>query len=237
MSARKRIITAIIGLLILAGCAWFIMDAMGLEFVNIESAWTFILIAIGFVNLFSGSGILGSIGMMLLGGGIFARDNGWLGGILEPVTVWQMIVAIILMIIGLSILGSALGIKRKHRFHGHGHIHSKSCHKGSNGDANVIFGEQCYDYSGQEFTGIDVSGVFGSAQLDLRGAIITADCTVEANGVFGSVEIFTDANVNCKVEGTGIFGSVNDNTNHQYIEGLPTVTIEANAVFGSVEVR
>lgn len=235
MSIRKRVITAIIGLLILAGCAWFLMDAMGLELVNIESAWTFILIAIGFVNLFSGSGILGSIGLMLLGGGILARDNGWLGGILEQVSVWQMIIAILLMIIGLSVLGSALGIRtRKHR---HKHVHSKSCTKGGSGEASVIFGEQCYDYSGQEFSGIELNGIFGSAQLDLRGAIITGDCTIEASSVFGSVEILTDSNANYKVEGTGVFGAVNDNTNHQYIEGLPTVTIEASSVFGSVEVR
>ena len=90
MSTRKRLITVIIGLLFLVGCAWFITDAMGLEFVQINSAWAFILIAIGFVNLFSGNGILFNTGLMLLGGGILVRDNSWLGGVLAPVSTWQM---------------------------------------------------------------------------------------------------------------------------------------------------
>jgi|GEM_PF-1632879 len=237
MSAKKRIITAIIGLLILAGCAWFVMDAMGLELVQISSAWTFILIAIGFVSLFSGSGILGSIGLMLLGGGILVRDNGWLNGILAPVSVWQMIAAIIMLIIGLSVLGSALGIRtRKHR-HQHHHAHTKACKGDCSGEASAVFCEQCFDYAGQEFSGIEVSGVFGSVQLDLRGAIITSDCTIEANGVFGSAEIITDSNANYVVVGNGVFGSVNDHSSRQHIDGLPTVTIEANPVFGSVEIR
>ena len=33
MSVRKRVITIIIGLLFLAGCAWFITDAMGFDFM------------------------------------------------------------------------------------------------------------------------------------------------------------------------------------------------------------
>lgn len=238
MSVKKRIITAIIGLLFLAGCAWFITDAMGIEFVQINSAWSIILIAIGFVNLFSGSGILFNAGLMLLGGGILVRDNGWLGGILEPVTVWQMIVAILLLIVGLSIIGSALGIG-KNRWKKHvnthkGHVHRSS---GSGTDGSAIFGEQNFDYSGQEFRGIDLNGIFGSVTLDLREAIILEDCTIEANSVFGSVEIITGSNANYEVAGTGIFGSVEDDTRRQIVEGLPTVRVNASSVFGSVEVR
>ncbi len=239
MSVKRRVITALIGLLVLAGCAWYFSDAMGYELARIESAWTIILIAIGFVNLFSGNGILGSLGLMIVGGGILVRDNGWLGGVLEPVSVWQMIAAVVMLIIGLSILGSALGIRKKHRhIHSGAHVHNHGkTRTADGGEANVIFGEQCYRYDGMVFSGVDVSGIFGSAVLDLRGAVIDSDCTIEANGVFGAVEIITDSHFNCKVEGTGVFGSVNDHTNHQYIEGLPTVTVTANAVFGSVEVR
>ena len=238
MSTRKRIITVIIGLLFLVGCAWFITDAMGLEFVQINSAWAFILIAIGFVNLFSGNGILFNAGLMLLGGGILVRENGWLGGILAPVSTWQMIVTIMLLIIGLSIIGGALGIN-KNKWKKHIHRHSHKGHSGvcSGSDGTAVFGEQSFDYTGQEFRGIDLNGIFGSVTLDLREAIILEDCTIEANSVFGSVEILTGSNANYSVEGTGVFGSVENDTRRQTVEGLPTVTVNASSVFGSVEVR
>lgn len=237
MSTRKRIITIIIGLLILAGCAWFVMDAIGMTVVQIESGWTFILIALGFVGLFSGDGLLFNLGLMLLGGGILARDNGWLGGVLSQVKVWQMIVAILLMIIGLSVIGSALGIRKK-KWKKH-----VSCSAGehaacgSDGENSVVFGEQYFDYTGQAFHGVELNGIFGSARVDLREAIISEDCVIEANSVFGSVEILTGSNANYEVTGTGVFGTVNDNSHRQYVEGLPTVTVEGSAVFGSVEVK
>lgn len=238
MSTRKRIITVVIGLLFLVGCAWFITDAMGLEFVQINSAWAVILIAIGFVNLFSGNGILFNAGLMLLGGGILTRDNGWLGGVLEPVSTWQMIVTIMLLIVGLSIIGGALGINKK-KWKKHIHSHAHKGHSGvCNGtDGTAVFGEQSFDYTGQEFRGIDLNGIFGSVTLDLREAIILEDCSIEANSVFGSVEILTGSNANYEVTGTGVFGSVDDDTRRQTVEGLPTVTVNASSVFGSVEVR
>jgi len=238
MSTRKRIITAIIGLLFLVGCAWFITDAMGIEFVQINSAWAFILIAIGFINLFSGSGILFNGGLMLLGSGILVRDNSWLGGILEPVSTWQMIVAILLLIVGLSIIGSALGLnKNKWKKHIHSHAHKGHSGVCSGNDGTAVFGEQNFDYTGQEFRGIDLNGIFGSVTLDLREAIILEDCTIDANSVFGSVEILTGSNANYEVTGTGVFGSVDNDTRRQTVEGLPTVTVNAASVFGSVEVR
>ncbi|MBE6759716.1 MAG: hypothetical protein E7554_06455 [Ruminococcaceae bacterium] len=233
MSMRKRISTIIIGLLVLAGCAWFVLDAMGCDIIQLESAWTLILIAIGFVGLFSPGGILFNLGLMLLGGGILARDNNWLGGALSQVKVWQMIVALLLAIIGLSIIGSALGIRKKHKKHIN--CEAKICSDG--GECSVMFGEESFVYTGQEFRGIELSGIFGSAHLDLRDAIIPEDCTIEANSVFGSIEIITDSNANYKVEGSGVFGSVNDSTSRPFIEGVPTVTIEASSVFGSVEVK
>ncbi len=235
MSTKKRIAALIAGLLILAGCAWFVMDAMGYQPVQLESAWSIILIAVGFAGLFSGSSILFDIGLMLLGGGILARDNGWLGGILEQVKVWQMIVALLLLIIGLSVIGSALGIKPNWKKH----VHAECSVKGGSGEGecSAIFGEQNFDYSGQEFHGIDLNGIFGAARVDLREAVITEDCTIEANAVFGSVEIYTGSNANYKVEGTGVLGSVNDRSARTHIENVPTVTVEASAVFGSVEVK
>ena len=235
MSTKKRISALIIGLLFLAGCAWFVLDAMGYQMVQLESAWSIILIAIGFAGMFSGDGILFNIGLMLLGGGILARDNGWLGGALAQVKVWQMIVALLLLIIGLSVIGGALGIKPRWKKH----VHVDCSVKGGSGEGecSAIFGEQNFDYSGQEFRGVDLNGIFGSASIDLRDAVINEDCTIEANSVFGSVEILTGSNANYKVEGTGIFGSVNDHTNRTHIEGVPTVTVESSAVFGSVEVK
>ncbi len=236
MSARKRVITAIVGLLFLAGCAWFITDAMGFDFFRVNSAWAFIIVGIGFVNLFSGSGWLFNIALMLLGGGILARDNGWLGSVLEPVSVWQMIVSLLLLVVGLSIIGSALGIG-KNRWKKHIHTNKSHVNKHCGQEGSAVFGEQNFDYSGQEFRGIDLNGIFGSVVLDLREAIILEDCEIDANSVFGSVEIITGSNANYVVEGAGVFGSVDDHTNHVTNDALPTVTIKAASVFGSVDVR
>ena len=101
--------------------------------------------------------------------------------------------------------------------------------------ANAIFSSHRINYDGMEFQSAEINVVFGSAQLDLRKAIIEGDCKVHTNSIFGGVSVLVPENVNVKINGSGIFGGVSDKTTHR--EGAPTIYIKSNFVFGGVSIK
>lgn len=228
-SIKSKIFSVIIGLLFLAGAAVFVANQffdMKLE-LFFDGWWTLFLIIPGFMGLFGRGTRIGGLGMILCGGCLLARAQGLLP---ETVSVWKIIVACILVMIGLSIIAAAFG------FHGGSRRSKCDIPEGGSCDISAVFGERKVDYSGIEFCGGDVNGIFGSVELDMRGAVINSDCKLEANAVFGNVVILAGANARYAVSGTPIFGSVNDSS-IQPDKELPTVTVNASSVFGSVEVK
>ena len=96
----------------------------------------------------------------------------------------------------------------------------------------------------QDFTGGEAAAVFGSVELDLTGAQLALEGTerravIEANAVFGAVEIVVPRNWRVLKEGTGVFGSFDDRTILIPVPGEDTATfsIHGAAVFGSVTIR
>ena len=172
---------------------------------------------------------------MRLGGGLLCKAQGWFGDLLGGVSWWQMVIAIALLLGGLAIIGSALGIKPKHKHYEFSEdgVH---CSCGDGDESNAIFSNADESYEGREFTGKEINGVFGSYELDLRGAIVPADCSIEINSVFGRVVVRTGDTANYKVVQNRVFGSVTGGSKAP-VEGLPTITIEATSVFGAVEIR
>ena len=96
----------------------------------------------------------------------------------------------------------------------------------------------------QDFTGGEAAAVFGSVELDLTGAQLALEGTerravIEANAVFGAVEIVVPRNWRVLRDGTGVFGSFDDRTILIPVPGEDTATfsIHGAAVFGSVTIR
>lgn len=88
----------------------------------------------------------------------------------------------------------------------------------------------------EEFFGIDGEAIFSGLTIDLRGAKITENISIDALAVFGGVEILLPANVSVKLSDLSLFGGCN-NVRKYNPEAGPTVYVNATALFGGVEVK
>ena len=87
----------------------------------------------------------------------------------------------------------------------------------------------------EEFEGARLTAIFGGVDCDLRNAVITKDCTIEAYAVFGGVDILVPEGVNVKVDSLGVFGGVSNTTVSQ--ENVPTIYIKATCAFGGIDIK
>ena len=60
---------------------------------------------------------------------------------------------------------------------------------------------------------------------------------INANAIFGGIDIIVPPNVNVKVKSTPIFGGTSNKVKTTYNENLPTIYINSLAMFGGVEIK
>lgn len=208
----------------------FGLNAIGLTHINIffRGWWTLFIIVPSFIELFRCTNKMWSLIWLCIGIVLFLCAQ----EILSFHLMGKLIFPFILVMIGVNIIF-------KDAFH---HkitekIKSLNHNKGEFEEYCATFGGQKSDLSGEEFKGGNVDAVFGSVELDLTKAILKSDQIINANAVFGGVEIRVPTGVNIKVKSTPIFGGVENKINTQYNESLPTIYINAVAMFGGVEIK
>jgi len=83
------------------------------------------------------------------------------------------------------------------------------------------------------------SAIFGSVAANLAGADFDRPVTVEANSLFGSIDIVTPPGVRVECTGTSIFGGCDAKaiTGRPYDPAHPPLTIRYLNVFGGVNVK
>ena len=67
------------------------------------------------------------------------------------------------------------------------------------------FSGQTVNFNDEEFTGCDISAVFGGVKCDLRNAIIKEDVLINASSIFGGITILVPKDINVKISSTSIF--------------------------------
>jgi predicted membrane protein len=93
------------------------------------------------------------------------------------------------------------------------------------------------------FEGGELNTVFGSVEVDLRWSNIATPnhaAAIEANAVFGGIEIRIPETWNLSLQGSAIFGAYEDKTIPPRPEPgvvLPTLIIRGGTAFGSVVIR
>lgn len=208
----------------------FGLNAMGITDINVffKGWWTLFIIVPSFIELIRGNSKVWSfiwlvVGIVLL---LCAQS------ILSFSMISKLILPFILVMVGLSILFKDTVNKK---------VGSKIKELNSNKDNLqeycATFGAQQANFAGEEFTGANLDAVFGSVELRLEKANITKDAVVNANAIFGGIEITVPTNVNIKVKSTPIFGGTSNKVNTQYNESLPTIYINSTAIFGGVEIK
>ncbi len=206
------------------------LNAVGITKINIffQGWWTLFIIIPSFIELFRSSEKMWNFIWLVIGVALLLCAQ----NILSFGLIVKLIFPFILIMIGISIL-------LKDVFHQKITDKIKNLNNNKEGFESycATFGEQKADLSGQEFKGANLDAIFGSVTLDLSKAILKQDQVINANAVFGGVEIRVPSGVNIKVKSTPVFGGVQNKTRIEYNENLPTIYINGTAMFGGVEIK
>lgn len=185
--------------------------------------WTFFIIIPSAVGVMkkgfqSGSGFGLVLGFLLL---FMQRTHfsiGW---------IFKLFVPAMLIFFGVKILLKGRGFQKKTITHITDDMMDDAVYSG-------IFQNKEVQYPEDNFFGSGVNAIFGSADLDLRSAIIIDDVTVNAIALFGGVDIKLPQDVNVRVASTSILGGTENRVKRQENPEWPTVYIQATAIFGGI---
>ena len=208
----------------------FGLNAVGLTDINVffRGWWTLFIIVPSFIELFRSTNKMWSIIWLVIGIVLLLCAQ----NILSFSLIGKLIFPFILVMIGLSIIFKDTVNKKVTE-----KIRNLNSNKGEFDEFCATFGSQQSDFSGQEFKGANLDAVFGSVELDISKAIIKNDQVINANSIFGGIEIRVPTGVNIKVKSTPIFGGVSNKARTDYNESSPTIYINGVAMFGGVEIK
>lgn len=207
---------------VILGC-----NTLGLTNIDIffNGWWTLFIIVPCFIGLFNDTDKTGSIIGILIG--IFlllcCQD------ILSFEIFWKLLIPAILVIIGLSIIFKDVFNKKI----------SNQIKKLNNNKT----GSYCSTFSSQkiniddEFTGTDITAVFGEVTIDLRNAKINEDVVINTSSIFGGIDLFIPENINIKIKSTSIFGGVDDKRKTKNNDSKYTIYINSTCLFGGVDIK
>lgn len=231
------------GLLLIGGGLLFLLRNLGIVyFDNIGQYWPVILIAIGGSKLLtarSGHHVVGALWFFVPGVIFLLRNFS-----LVPYDVWGFIWPAAIIAVGLSLL-----LKHLYGPDWYGGGQAEPAMPIADGPAptgsgaNWLYAESVFSgvdrvITSQEFEGGKLSVVFGGAEIDLRGAATKKPViTLQADAVFGGIELKVPDAWNVEVRGSGVFGSYEDYTHKPANPDAPRLIVKGGAVFGGVTVR
>lgn len=191
--------------------------------------WTLFLIIPSIVSVFTNGPRPFSMSIFVIGILLLLSCQ----GIFDYSVIEKLIVPVIFIMIGVCIMGNAVGFK----------FNKEKKLDLVNGDESkdytAAFGGQTIVYSENEvFEGAVINAIFGGVDLDLRSCIINSDVVIDCTTIFGGADIYIPNDVNIKISSTPIFGGVsNKKRKSNYVEGAPTVYINAVCMFGGVDIK
>lgn len=199
------------------------VKSLGILDINLlfDGWWTLILIIPCLIGIFTDKDKTGSfIGVLI---GIFlllaAQD------ILSYDLIWKLALPVILIVFGISMLLKKDKTDEK----------VKEIKDEENKEYFVAFSGQDVDYENKEFTGADLTSIFGGIKLDLSNSIIKEDVKINAGAIFGGIDIKVPDNINVSVDSLPIFGGITNKTKNNE-ENKNTIYIEATALFGGIKI-
>jgi predicted membrane protein len=208
------------------------------------------MIVLGVSKIFSGWSVTGRVwgAVIALIGALFLLRN--LG--LVHVIVWHYFWPMILILVGIGML--LRGLDRDHPWHwdwqshlqdaaraGAAKVQSASNAKYSENFVKIdaIFSGVDRRIDSQDFAGGEIVALFGGVDLDLsRAATTKEEIRIEANAVFGGIEIRVPDTWRVVMHGPGVFGGFSDQTHPPPRTDAkpPVLIVTGSAVFGGVDV-
>lgn len=226
----KKLSKILWGIALIAVGSIFALKAFGVTNVEIffDGWWTLFIIVPCLVGIFSEREKTGNIIGLLIGVFLLLCCQ----NVLSFDMFWKLAIPAIIVIVGLKmIFGAIFGDKAAKML--------ETSRK--NGDDIKVgcatFSGQNLNFDGEQFSGAELTAVFGGVKCDLRQAIIEKDCAVNATSVFGGIDILVPDNVNVKVNSNSIFGGVSEKNHRTAVQGAVTIYINATCMFGGVEIK
>ena len=226
----KKISKILWGVAFIVAGVIFALNAFGITDIELffDGWWTLFIIIPCLIGLFSERDKIGSliglaVGVFLL----LCCQN-----VLDFDMLWKLAVPAIIVIIGLKLIfGAVFGDKATK-------ILEASRQNGENIKTGcATFSGQNLNFSGEPFSGAELTAVFGGVKCDLRNAIIERDCAINATSIFGGIDIFVPDYVNVKISSNSIFGGVSDKNHRPNNPNAVTLYINATCMFGGVEIK
>jgi len=221
---RKRISSTLWGLIFIAAGIGIVGAMAGAWELNISFAgwWTLFLIVPAVLGMVEHGIRIGNTIGFVLGVALLACCRGWLP--------WEVLSRMLVPVV-MILIGGVMVFKNL--FH---------LNLGRVKVPNEKRTEELVVFSGKnlviqnEFYGMEGEAIFGGLTIDLRGAQITENISIDAMAVFGGVDILLPANVSVKLSDLSLFGGCSNSRNYSPVDG-PTVYVNATALFGGVEVK
>lgn len=154
-------------------------------------------------------------------------------------SVWELIVPAILVFIGIRIMFQGAFRKRIHfdeHINMNGGAQGQSFSGSAKSDYSAVFSSNHVHVTDQ-FYSTSLSAVFGAIVLDLRDAVITGDCEINASAVFGGIDIFLPQGVKVKVNNVPVFGGVSNKYMQSTDPAAPTVYLNSTSMFGGIDIK
>lgn len=226
----KKISKILWGIALIAIGGIFALNAFGVTDIQLffDGWWTLFIIVPCFIGIFSEREKTGNIIGLLIGVFLLLCCQNILGFDM----LWKLAFPAIIVIIGLKLIfGAVFGDKTMK-------LLESSKQSGDNIKIGcATFSGQDLIFDGEQFSGAELTAVFGGVKCDLRHAIIEKDCAITATAIFGGIDIFVPDYVNVKVNSNSIFGGVSEKKHRPTVQGAVTVYINATCMFGGVEIK
>ena len=155
-------------------------------------------------------------------------------------SLWRLIIPIILVFIGIRIMFQGTFRKRIH-------IDENYNMNGEDAQGQGFGGSAKSDYSAvfssnhihvtDQFYCTSLSAVFGAIVLDLRDAVITGDCEINASAVFGGIDIYLPQGVRVKINNVPVFGGVSNKYMQSADPAAPIVYLNSTCMFGGIDIK
>ena len=205
-------------------------NALGITNINIffDGWWTLFIIIPCFMGLIKDKEKTGSIIGLLIGIALLLGCQ----DILDFGVIWKLAFPTVLVIIGVSIIfKDTIGGKVSEE------IKKLNEKRDAENSYCATFSGQNVKFDNEEFTGADLTAVFGGVKFDLRNAIINSDVVINTSSTFGGIEIYVPSNVKIKIKSMPIFGGVENKATSKVDENSHTIYINSTAIFGGVEIK
>jgi len=232
----------VMGLIVISLGVLFLLENLGYVYVrDIWEFWPVILIVLGASRMAtcrSNGAMISGLILMVIGGIFLAHNLGYI-----PFDVARLFWPVVLILAGVGML-----------FRGFERSWGQNPFQGMNLPFNVpnmaqdspdstrqfcIFGGSRRRVTSQQYEGGEALAIFGGVNIDLRQAgSKKPEVYLEANALFGGVDIRVPDSWAISVRGVGIFGGFDDHSRYRDPQpGKPTLVVTGTAMFGGVSIR